>query len=339
MKKQPIIHLNNVSKIYFEQSQQIASLRNISLKVYPGEKVGVIGANGAGKTTLLRLISGITRQTSGTIKVSGKIASIIELTAGFHPDLTGIENIYLCGLLLGMRRTDINQRLPEIIKFSELEEVSLSHPTHTYSSGMLLRLGFSIAINADPDIFVLDENIVVGDQDFQKKAYDAVEDMFHREKTVIIGTHFLPLVKRLCNRIVWIEKGEIKMIGGDEVIREYRNNRKDIFRDSLPEQPYAETIFEMTKSLAYGADIQSRALSSSMEPCILKGESFIIRRVRFSDVKPGDQVAFWNAEFKSIMVHRCIKRTVSKLMTKGDNNLIADDFVVSKNDFLGVVLT
>jgi lipopolysaccharide transport system ATP-binding protein len=202
------------------KKEQFWALKNVSFVIKKGEKVGLIGRNGSGKTTLLKILSGITSQSSGIVKTIGKIVSLIELDAGFHPDLTGRENIYLNGLLVGMGRQEIEQKLEKIIAFAELGSF-IDSPLYTYSSGMSLRLGFSVAIHAEPDILVLDEGIAVGDEGFRKKAKQKIDDFFRQDKTVIVSSHWTGFLRQLCTKVIWLDKGEIRQIGGKQVITKY----------------------------------------------------------------------------------------------------------------------
>lgn len=206
--------LNRSKKNEFE------ALKGINLTIYKGERVGLVGTNGSGKTTLLKMISGIATPTSGSIKTYGKIVSLIELTAGFHPDLTGEENIFLNGLVIGMSHQEITEKYNEIIKFADIGEF-IDSPLYTYSDGMKLRLGFSIAIHANPDILVVDEGITAGDEQFQLKSGDKIEEMFKANKTIIVVTHYAGYLEAHCDRIIWINQGQIHEDGGLDVIENY----------------------------------------------------------------------------------------------------------------------
>lgn len=203
-----------------ENRKKFFALDDVSLELYKGEKIGIIGSNGSGKTTLLKIISGITTQTSGTINTYGKVVSLIELGAGFHPELTGKENIFLNGLVIGMDKDEIQKKFASIVEFSGLGDFIYS-PLYTYSSGMSLRLGFSIAIHSNPDILILDEEIAVGDEKFRKKSMRKINEFFKQGKTIILVSHWLEYIRANCNRIIWLEKGKIKLDGGEEVIDKY----------------------------------------------------------------------------------------------------------------------
>lgn len=197
-------------------------LNDINLDIKKGDTVCLIGSNGSGKSTLLKLMTRIIYPTSGEIKTDGKIASLLELGAGFHPDFTGRENIYFNAAVFGMTHKEIENRIDSIIEFSELGEF-IDEPIRTYSSGMYMRLAFSIAINVDADILLIDEILAVGDQHFQDKCYDKLQELReNEEQTIVIVSHSLGVVKKLCDRAVWIYKGNIKMDGDPAfVIEEY----------------------------------------------------------------------------------------------------------------------
>lgn len=220
------LSLTNVTKKYFIHHQkptlseqiingkkkEFIALRKINLNIKKGERVGIIGTNGSGKTTLLKIISGITSPTSGTAKIQGKIVSLIDLEAGFHEDLSGIENIYLNGMLLGMNRLEIFEKLNQIIKYADIGDF-ISAPLFTYSSGMKLRLGFAIAIQTEPDILILDEGFSVGDEGFKKKIQDTIDKIYKSGKTIITASHWSEYLRKKCSRVIWIEKGSIVMDG------------------------------------------------------------------------------------------------------------------------------
>lgn len=225
-----IIKLTNISKKYilhhekptlveslFKKKEEFWALKNISLKIKKGEKLGIIGPNGAGKSTLLKIISGITVPTRGKVETDGHIASLIDLKAGFHPDLTGEENIYINGLLLGMTKGQIRKNFRAIVNFSGIKRF-IDSPLHTYSSGMLVRLGFSVAIYSNPDILIIDEVITAGDKQFRKKSYQKVQQLFKKRKAVLFASHDVSAIQQLCPKILWLDKGKIKALGPSKKI-------------------------------------------------------------------------------------------------------------------------
>jgi lipopolysaccharide transport system ATP-binding protein len=197
------------------------ALKGVSLRVARGECLGIMGKNGAGKSTLLALILGTLSPTRGTVKVSRKITPLLELGAGFHPDLTGRENILINGVLLGLTRYEVMERIEEIVAFSEIGEF-LEMPVRTYSSGMHLRLAFAIAMHTDPRLLLIDEILAVGDGAFQKKSKEALLRLIKGGVTTILVSHNLADVKEICDRAIWLEGGEIRAEGEPgKVVGEY----------------------------------------------------------------------------------------------------------------------
>ena len=196
-------------------------LKGINLKIKKGETVALIGVNGSGKSTLLKLMTKIIYPTSGKITTHGKLTSLLELGAGFHPDFTGRENIYFNASIFGLTAAEIDARIQNIIDFSELGEF-IEAPVRTYSSGMYMRLAFSVAINVDADILLIDEILAVGDQHFQDKCFAKLEELKKSDKTIVIVSHSLNSVKKLCDRAVWLYEGEIREDGETEkVVEDY----------------------------------------------------------------------------------------------------------------------
>ena len=198
-------------------------LRGISFDIEKGDILGIIGKNGSGKSTLLKLITRIIYPDSGSIKINGKVSSLIELGAGFHPDMTGRENIYINASIYGLTKKEIDAKLDTIIKFSELEEF-IDSPIRTYSSGMYMRLAFSVAINVEAEILLIDEILSVGDANFQAKCFKKMQELKDRGITIVIVSHDLHTMKELCNKVIWIESGKIRESGDAEaVILKYLN--------------------------------------------------------------------------------------------------------------------
>ena len=196
-------------------------LKNINLTIKKGETVALIGVNGSGKSTLLKLMTKIIYPTEGKIITNGKLTSLLELGAGFHPDFNGRENIYFNASIFGLSAAEIDARVQDIIDFSELGEF-IDAPVRTYSSGMYMRLAFSVAINVDAEILLIDEILAVGDQHFQDKCFAKLEELKNSDKTIVIVSHSLGAVKKLCNRGIWIYNGEVKEDGKiDKVIDDY----------------------------------------------------------------------------------------------------------------------
>jgi lipopolysaccharide transport system ATP-binding protein len=188
------------------------ALRDVSLEIPSGSTYGLIGHNGSGKSTLLKLIAGIHRPTTGTISAHGRVSAMLELGAGFHPELSGRENIYLNGSILGMSRSQITASMDRIIEFSGLGDF-VDTPVKVYSSGMYVRLGFSIAVNLDPEILVIDEIIAVGDEEFQRRCFDHLHELRRRGVTIVFVTHSMPLVQSLCDSAAWLDHGRLRQTG------------------------------------------------------------------------------------------------------------------------------
>lgn len=204
-----------------KKSETRTVLKDINLEIRRGETVALIGVNGSGKSTLLKLMTKIIYPTLGKIITKGKLTSLLELGAGFHPDFTGRENIYFNASIFGLSREEIDKRLEDIISFSELGTF-IDNPVRTYSSGMYMRLAFSIAINVDAEILLIDEILAVGDQHFQEKCFEKLAELKQSDKTIVIVTHDMTAVRKLCTRAVWIYEGHIRIDGKpDEVIDEY----------------------------------------------------------------------------------------------------------------------
>ena len=196
-------------------------LHDITLDIKKGETVALIGVNGSGKSTLLKIMTKILYPNKGTVKTYGKLSSLLELGAGFHPDFTGRENIYFNAAIFGLSRQEIDKRMDEIIEFSELGAF-IDNPVRVYSSGMYMRLAFSIAINVDAEILLIDEILAVGDQHFQVKCFKKLEELKNSNKTIVIVTHNLQQVNELCSRAIWVQNGVIKLDGNPkEVVKAY----------------------------------------------------------------------------------------------------------------------
>lgn len=189
----------------------VTALDRISFQVEKGTTFGVIGENGSGKSTLLKIITGITKPTSGKVSVKGKVSALIELGAGFHPEISGRENVYINGIMLGLSKKEIDQKFDDIVRFAQLEEF-IDAPVKTYSSGMYMRLGFSIAINVNPDILLVDEVLAVGDASFVPKCLDRIDDFRRQKKTILFVSHDLTTVEKVCDRVAWLKEGRIQMI-------------------------------------------------------------------------------------------------------------------------------
>lgn len=198
------------------------ALKDISLTVEAGRTLGIIGRNGSGKSTLLKLLAGILRPDSGRIQVNGKVSALLELGAGFHPEFSGRENVYINGIVLGLSKKEVRRRFPEIVRFAELEPF-IDEPVRTYSSGMYMRLGFSVAVHTDPDILLIDEILAVGDEAFQQKCYEKLAEFQRKGKTIVLVSHDLQAVEEWCDEAIWLNEGVIRGRGmPKEVVERYR---------------------------------------------------------------------------------------------------------------------
>lgn len=231
---QPVIRLKNVSKRFTysrdqpqsvlesaisvfqrkgrKEKRDLWAVQDLSFDVYPGQSLGIIGRNGSGKSTVLKLIARILRPTKGQVMVAGRVSALLELGAGFHTDLTGRENIALNASVLGLTQKDVEENFDSIAEFSELGEF-IDMPVKHYSSGMYMRLGFSVAIHVDPDILIIDEILAVGDQSFQTKCIDRIHELKRQGVTIILISHNLDIIRRICSRVIWLEHGRMRASG------------------------------------------------------------------------------------------------------------------------------
>lgn len=197
----------------------VEALKGISFTVKRGEAVGVIGRNGAGKSTVLGLIAGVMKPTSGTVSVKGRVAPLLELGAGFHPDLSGLENIVLNGVILGLSKAEVQSRMEAIVEFSGLAE-RICQPVRTYSTGMAARLGFSVVAHLDPQLLLIDEVLGVGDIDFQKRSLDKIREFKKKGTTIVFVSHSLVDVNMICDTVIWIKDHALNMKGASEAVTE-----------------------------------------------------------------------------------------------------------------------
>src|SRR5687767_13041219 len=183
------------------------AIRDVTFTLPKGRTLGVIGRNGSGKSTLLKLVAGITKPTQGEVRVDGRISALIELGAGFHPEISGRENIFINGIMLGLSKKEILRRFDEIVGFAEMQDF-IDAPVKTYSSGMYMRLGFAVAVHVDPDVLLVDEVLAVGDQSFTHKCLDKFAEFRRRNKAILLVTHSLDLVEKFCDLALWLDKGK-----------------------------------------------------------------------------------------------------------------------------------
>ncbi|MDF9824980.1 ABC-type polysaccharide/polyol phosphate transport system ATPase subunit [Breznakia sp. PF5-3] len=284
-----------------EKSELHHVLQDINIEIKKGETVSLIGSNGSGKSTLLKLMTKILYPTSGTIETFGKLTSLLELGAGFHPDFTGRENIYFNAAIFGLTRQEIDKRVDEIIEFSELDSF-IDNPIRTYSSGMYMRLAFSIAINVDAEILLIDEILAVGDQHFQDKCYAKLEELRDSNKTIVIVSHSLDVVKALCDRAIWIYHGKVSADGDPiTVIDSYLERINADYLETLKaksadgeyiyqanayiDEPIANSVYELNETDVYAKGWVMCEDSEAVVKCYLdKKEISGIEREKRPDV-------------------------------------------------------
>lgn len=248
--QQTTIKVENVSKIYKiydnpkerflevlqkgkkKYGRNHYALNNVSFEVKEGELLGIIGVNGSGKSTLLKIITGVLQPTNGSVTVNGKVSALLELGAGFNPEYTGVENIYFNGLVMGFSRKEMDEKVQGIIEFADIGEF-INQPVKTYSSGMLVRLAYAVAVSIEPDILIVDEALAVGDVYFQMKSMSKMEELFRKGKTVIFVSHDTASVRKLCNTAIYLDKGKIIAKGtSKEVVDLYEKNAREIMSNA-----------------------------------------------------------------------------------------------------------
>jgi len=251
----------------------VDALKDVSFRIEPGESVGFMGRNGSGKTTLLRLIAGVFRPTSGTLDVAGRVGSLLELGAGFHPDFTGRENIYLSGSIYGLRRHDIDRRFDEIVAFSELDRF-IDLPIRTYSAGMNMRLGFSIATNVDADVLLLDEVFAVGDEAFQRKCIDRIMRYKREGNTIAFVSHSGAALERMCERAVLLRQGVVEYDG--ETSGAIRRYQEQLAGEEAPPE-LAAGLQEWGTGTARITAVSIEGADGSPRDHFVSGETLVLR--------------------------------------------------------------
>ncbi len=229
-----------------QPDETFPALQGVSFNVARGRTYGIIGRNGSGKSTALKLVAGITKPTTGTVKVEGRISALIELGAGFHPEISGRENVFINGIMLGLTKREVTRRFDEIVEFAEVQEF-IDAPVKTYSSGMYMRLGFAVAIHVDPDVLLVDEVLAVGDEGFTHKCLDKFGEFKRRGKTILLVTHSLNLVERFCDEALWLDGGKVRGSGDPKrVVGAYltdvgKSEEKELARLEARSEQRAET--------------------------------------------------------------------------------------------------
>ncbi len=230
--KSALINLIKGQRV-IEPERTFQALQNLSLEIPQGTTVGIIGSNGSGKSTLLKLIAGLHRPNSGSVDVNGRISALIELGAGFHPEFTGRENVFINGIILGLTRREVYEKFDDIVRFAELEEF-IDNPVKTYSSGMYMRLAFAIAVAVDPEVLLIDEILAVGDANFQRKCQNKMNAFKSDGKTIVIVTHDLGALERYCDKVLWLDHGELQAFGDvQSVMTMYLEHVADQQRENL----------------------------------------------------------------------------------------------------------
>jgi lipopolysaccharide transport system ATP-binding protein len=322
----PVLMTNWVKQTLQPKSGQMPkdnkfwALSDVSFELGQGESLALVGANGAGKTTILKLLANITKPTSGSIKINGNLSALIELGAGFHPDLTGRENIFLNGTILGLSRKQIRDRFDEIVEFSELEQF-IDTPVKRYSSGMIVRLGFAVASHIRPAILLVDEVLAVGDASFQQKCLERIRSLIKGGTSIVFVSHNIYLVQAVCNVALYLEKGHVKMMGKTkEVIDAYEqdlhNNRISKFSNTGNEQRGDSEQLEITRVEVEGEQTETKTFSS-------KGPVRI--RIHYNAYESMGNVHV------SVFIKRSDGLTCCMMRTK------LDDFVLTLDRGLGVV--
>lgn len=274
------IEVRNLSKVYHlynrssdriretfsikkkKYSRDHYALKNINLSIKHGESVGIVGTNGSGKSTLLKLVTGVVSPTEGEIETGGKIAALLELGAGFNPEYTGIENIYLNGTMMGYTQEEMKKRVPDIVEFADIGEF-MEQPVKSYSSGMFARLAFAVSINVEPDILIVDEALSVGDTRFQVKCIDKMRELQEKGTTILFVTHAIEQIKRFCTRAIWIKNGELIEDGeASQVVDLYDNYMK--YGDRKIEKVNNEADFMLPENSEFLAVIQKVIINKNM---------------------------------------------------------------------------
>jgi lipopolysaccharide transport system ATP-binding protein len=303
-----VIAVENLSKLYYLGERRASSLRDaitgffkrpagerhttdlwalrdLSFTVRDGETLGIIGRNGAGKSTLLKILSRITKPTKGMAEIRGRIGSLLEVGTGFHNELTGRENIYLNGAILGMRRPEIRRKFDEIVAFSEIEKF-LDTPVKYYSSGMYMRLAFAVAAHLEPDILIVDEVLAVGDVEFQKKCLGKMDEVTKAGRTVIFVSHQLGSIAQLCQRSILLDNGSLVMEGPSQsVIEHYLNHGKQKSASYLAEAVAAHSEIYVRSSVIADGEGLERDTFRHDEPVLIKVECGVNQRIRGTELR------------------------------------------------------
>ena len=274
--------LSSPGKLLKSKGSEFWALKDINLEIEAGDVVGIIGKNGAGKSTLLKILSQITSPTKGRIEINGRVASLLEVGTGFHPELTGRENIYLNGTILGMTRKEVKDKFDEIVAFSGVEKF-IDTPVKHYSSGMYVRLAFAVAAHLEPEILIIDEVLAVGDAEFQKKCLGKMKEVAGQGRTVLFVSHHLGSVRQLCNKGVLLEGGEIKLFSDiNSVISNYQKrsqNKNEYFADQKDKEIYISFTRFLNGSNSFYHDERIAILFSVKQNVFSEGLTFLLIRI------------------------------------------------------------
>jgi ABC-type polysaccharide/polyol phosphate transport system ATPase subunit len=276
--------------------EHIWALKDLSLEIHEGEVVGIIGRNGAGKSTLLKILARITRPTEGSAEIRGRVGSLLEVGTGFHPELTGRENVYLSGAILGMKKAEIDRKFDEIVAFAEVERF-LDTPLKHYSSGMQMRLAFAVAAHLEPEILLVDEVLAVGDLEFQKRCLGKMHEVSQTGRTIVFVSHQMNQIRRLCAKAYWLDAGLLRREGpAKEVVNEYEAAALNVEADELQQTPGP---IGFRRWLIEGIESNQLDLDESPDRVALKFRTFVKHEIRngilFIALRSSDNHILWSA--------------------------------------------
>jgi ABC-2 type transport system ATP-binding protein/lipopolysaccharide transport system ATP-binding protein len=283
--------------------EEFWALRDISLEVPKGESFGLVGHNGSGKSTMLRLMARIHQPTTGKVTTEGRVSALLELGAGFHPELSGRENVYLNGAILGLKRRDIDAVFDDVVEFAGIQSF-IDSPVKVYSSGMYVRLGFAVAVHVDPQILMIDEVIAVGDEEFQRRCLDHLYKLRREGVTIVLVSHSLGTMQNLCDRLAWLDHGELQQIGSPaDIVRAYLGKVDDAEEEKRRESGPEHEIDETSRQLRHGTReveiTHFEILDTAGEPVVMPASgSTVVFRVHYDAHEPVDNARF-SVEFQT----------------------------------------
>jgi len=317
-KEDPTLKIGQENKLADANGEYVWALKDINLEVKQGEILGVIGKNGAGKSTLLKILSRVTAPTTGSIKVKGRIASLLEVGTGFHPELTGRENVFMNGAILGMRKAEVKSKLDEIVDFAGIAKY-LDTPVKRYSSGMYVRLGFAVAAHLEPEILIVDEVLAVGDVEFQKKAIGKMQDVSQNSgRTVLFVSHNMQSIRNLCNNAMMLSRGQIENYGNvEEIVDTY------ISENSILSSSSGEIVNTIEESPIQFVNVEIENLSSSQD--IIPGCNLSVKV--FFEVKNRD-LPFENAKYSIQILDQKYQQIAT--ISNYDTDLLFEESVIER---------